>query len=111
MQAIVVAAGRGTRMGPLTETRPKPLVPVAGATLLEHVLDAAAGVVDEYVIVVGYRGDQIRERIGASYAGTPVVYAEQDTQEGPRTLSAVRSHTSRALSGVERGRLRDERAG
>lgn len=82
MQAIVVAAGRGTRMGPLTETRPKPLVPVAGATLLEHVLDAAAGVVDEYVIVVGYRGDQIRERIGASYAGTPVVYAEQDTQEG-----------------------------
>jgi len=42
MKAVVVAAGQGTRMRPLTETRPKPMVPVAGRPLVEHVLDAAA---------------------------------------------------------------------
>lgn len=82
MQAIVVAAGRGTRMGPLTDTRPKPLLPIAGKPILEHVLDAAAPYVDGYVVVVGYEGDQIRNRVGETYQGLPVDYAEQTEQLG-----------------------------
>jgi len=82
MQAIVVAAGRGTRMGPLTETRPKPLLPVAGKPILEHVLDAAAPYVDGYVVVVGYEGDQIQTRVGETYQGLPVEYAKQADQLG-----------------------------
>lgn len=80
--AIVVAAGQGTRMRPLTETRPKPLLPVAGQSLLEHVLDACAGSVERYVIVVGYEGDQVREQVGESYASHPVDYVTQAEQLG-----------------------------
>lgn len=88
MKAVVIAAGRGTRMGPLTDTRPKPLLPVAGRPILEHVLDAAAPYVDGFVIVIGYRGGQVKDRIGAAYRGQPVEYASQDQQLG--TAHAVK---------------------
>ncbi|MGB3448697.1 MAG: nucleotidyltransferase family protein [Xanthobacteraceae bacterium] len=59
-KAMVLAAGFGTRMRPLTDRMPKPLVPVAGRPLLDHVLDklADAGVVDA-VVNVHYLPDQI----------------------------------------------------
>jgi len=69
-------------MGPLTATRPKPLLPIAGKSILEHVLDAAAPYVDGYVLVVGYRSDQIRDHVGAAHQGHPVEYAEQSDQLG-----------------------------
>jgi MurNAc alpha-1-phosphate uridylyltransferase len=58
--AMVLAAGLGVRMRPLTDTMPKPMVPVAGKPLLDHVLDrlAAAGV-EHAVVNVHYRGEQI----------------------------------------------------
>ncbi|WP_398465945.1 nucleotidyltransferase family protein [Tardiphaga sp.] len=59
-KAMVLAAGLGLRMRPLTETMPKPLVPVAGQPLLDHVLDKlAAADVDEAVVNVHYLPDQI----------------------------------------------------
>lgn len=59
-KAMVLAAGFGTRMRPLTDRMPKPLVPVAGRPLLDHVLDklAEAGVT-EAVVNVHYLPDQI----------------------------------------------------
>ena len=83
MQTVVLAAGKGTRMRPLTERRPKPMLPVAGSPLLEHTVDAAveAGA-SRLVLVVGYRGDLIRERFGDSYRGVPIAYAEQQVQRG-----------------------------
>ncbi len=59
-KAMVLAAGFGTRMRPLTDRMPKPLVPVAGRPLLDHVLDklAEAGVADA-VVNVHYLPDQI----------------------------------------------------
>ncbi|WP_089649791.1 sugar phosphate nucleotidyltransferase [Halobacterium hubeiense] len=82
MQAIGIAARQGTRMGPLTDGRPKPLLPVAGKPIREHVLDAAAPYVDGYVVVVGYEGDQIRARVGDTYQGFLVEYVEQADQLG-----------------------------
>lgn len=87
MDAVIVAAGRGTRMRPLTDTRPKPLLPVGEQTLLERLLTQCAPLVDRLVLVVGYRDEAIRERIGTEYAGTPVVYVEQSDREG--TADAV----------------------
>ncbi len=90
MQTIVLAAGEGTRMRPLTAASPKPMLPVADRPLVEHVVDAAveAGT-SELVIVVGYRADAVREHFGDDYRGVPVSYVEQTSQRG--TADAVRS--------------------
>jgi bifunctional UDP-N-acetylglucosamine pyrophosphorylase/glucosamine-1-phosphate N-acetyltransferase len=82
MYGVVLAAGQGTRMRPLTDSRPKPLLPAAGRPLLEHVFDACADVVEEFVVVIGYRGTDVIDRLGGSYRGTPISYVEQATAEG-----------------------------
>jgi bifunctional UDP-N-acetylglucosamine pyrophosphorylase/glucosamine-1-phosphate N-acetyltransferase len=89
MQAVLLAAGEGTRMRPLTASLPKPMLPVAEKPLVAHTADAAveAGV-DELVLVVGYEADAVREYFGERYRGTPVSYAVQEDQLG--TAHAVR---------------------
>ncbi|MFP4188679.1 MAG: bifunctional sugar-1-phosphate nucleotidylyltransferase/acetyltransferase [Halobacteriales archaeon] len=87
MKAVVLAAGRGTRMRPLTDTRPKPLLPVGATTLVENVMDACAPYVDGFVLVVGYMSDEVRERLGDEHAGVSVEYVEQDDRAG--TADAV----------------------
>jgi NDP-sugar pyrophosphorylase family protein len=66
-KAVVLAAGKGTRMGALTEDLPKPMLPVKGKPLLEHVLDhlAQAGV-RECGLITGYRHEVIEQHF-ASY--------------------------------------------
>ena len=61
MQCVILAAGLGKRMMPLTETCPKPLVEVCGKPLLTHIIDALPSSVDELVIVTGYKGAMIRD--------------------------------------------------
>lgn len=78
MQGVVPAAGQGTRMGELTATRPKGLVEVAGKPLLTHCFETLAGLdVTELVVVVGYRGDDIRSHYGNSFEGIPITYVDQ----------------------------------
>jgi len=65
MRAMILAAGRGERMGTLTASRPKPLLEVAGRTLIERHLDALARTsVREVVINVAHGGDLIRRALG-----------------------------------------------
>lgn len=82
MDALVFAAGRGTRLRPLTDDVPKPLLEVAGEPLLAYCLRAAVGHVDRIVIVIGYRGEEIEARFGDSFQGTPIEYARQESREG-----------------------------
>ena len=83
MDGVVLAAGEGTRLRPLTANRPKALVSVADQPLLSHAFDALLSVgVDRIVVVVGYRGDDIVARYGDSYRGTPVEYVDQAEQLG-----------------------------
>jgi len=90
MQTVLLAAGEGTRMRPLTTHTPKPMLPVADRPLCAHTADAAieAGT-DELVFVIGYEADAVREYFGAEYRGVPVSYATQDEQLG--TAHAVRA--------------------
>lgn len=84
MQAVVLAAGEGKRMYPLTQTRPKVMVPVANKPLLEHVMLAArdAGI-SEFVFVVGYKKETVKEHFGnGSRWGVSIKYIEQEEQFG-----------------------------
>ncbi len=82
MQCVILAAGKGTRLRPLTDTCPKPLVKVGGRPLLDHIVEALPSAVDELIIVVGYLGDQIKEYCGAEFYGRKVRYVEQVEQNG-----------------------------
>lgn len=82
MKAVIMAAGKSTRTYPLTITRPKPLLTIANATLLEHQLDALKGLVDSVILVVGYQQEKIRARFGSRYEGIGLEYVEQAEQKG-----------------------------
>lgn len=83
MQCVILAAGKGTRLRPLTDERPKPLVDVCGKALLDHIVEALPSAIDELIIVTGYKGEMIREHCGEEFLGKKVVYIEQKEQKGP----------------------------
>ncbi|HEY4596691.1 MAG TPA: sugar phosphate nucleotidyltransferase, partial [Thermoanaerobaculia bacterium] len=88
IRAVVLAAGLGTRLRPLTSLTPKPLLPVRGVPILGHALARLAAVGCEAVAVnLHYLGDQIRQRFGDSHAGVPLTWSEEPEILG--TLGAL----------------------
>jgi dTDP-glucose pyrophosphorylase len=83
-KAVLLAAGRGTRMRELTSDLPKPMLQVRGKPILQHIIEGmkVAGVV-EFLVVVGWRADVVREffRDGAQL-GVSVSYETQVVQDG-----------------------------
>lgn len=79
MKAMILAAGLGQRMRPLTDTLPKPLLPVAGKPLLQYHLEALRqSGVQEVVINLAYLGEKIRAFVGDGHDfGLQVVYSEE----------------------------------
>jgi len=77
MKALILAAGFGKRLRPITDTMPKSMVPVNGTPLLVNALNclAACGI-KEVGIVVGHMADYIKNAIGDSWLGMPVTYFE-----------------------------------
>lgn len=89
MKAVILAAGEGTRMRPLTAARPKVMLPIANKPMMEHSVDAAiqAGIRD-FVIITGYREDSIKDYFGdGSGKGISIEYVHQDSQLG--TANAI----------------------
>ena len=82
MQAVILAAGKGTRMYPLAVDKPKPLIEVANKPVLEHNLEQMLGLVEEVVIIVGYKKDMIINRFGNNYKGIKITYVVQEEQLG-----------------------------
>jgi len=79
MKAMILAAGRGERMGLLTANQPKPLLEVGGVPLIErHLARLAASGFVEVVINLSYRGAQIRSRLGDGRRfGVVITYSEE----------------------------------
>lgn len=82
MHAVILAAGKGTRLRPLTDTTPKPLVDINGRPLLEYVFEALPNNIDGITIIIGYLGEQIQKHVGESYRGIPVRYVVQERLDG-----------------------------
>jgi len=83
MQCVILAAGKGSRLRPLTDAKPKPLVEVCGKPLIDHIVEAFPSSIKELIIVVGYKGEMIREHCGSEFHGRPVTYVEQVDINGP----------------------------
>jgi len=82
--AVILAAGRGTRMGPLTANIPKPLLALRGRPIIEHILTGlrSAGI-REVVVVTGYLAGQIERHLGSGEAlGMKLSYRRQTRPEG-----------------------------
>jgi len=83
-KAVILAAGRGTRMRELTVDVPKPMIEVRGKPVLQHIVEGLrdAGIC-ELLIVVGYRGDTVRNFLGdGSRYDIAIQYATQTVQDG-----------------------------
>lgn len=83
-QAVVMVGGRGTRLLPLTETRPKIILPVAGKPCLWYLLRSLARAgIEEVILACGYKSEQMRDAIGdGSDLGLRIVYSYEDEPLG-----------------------------
>ena len=82
MDAIVLTAGKGTRLLPLTKHLPKPLFPIAGRPLLCNILDSFSEKISRAIIVVGHEKKQIKARINKESYPFEIVWVTQKEQKG-----------------------------
>ena len=94
MQAVVLAAGEGTRLRPLTEDKPKGMVEVAGKPILTHCFEQLAALgAEELYVVVGYKKEAIIEHYDDEFEGVPITYSHQREQKGlAHALLTVEEH-------------------
>ena len=100
-RAIVLAAGRGSRLHALTDDAPKCLTEIGGEPLLERALHALGSQgITEAVIVIGYMGEMVRDRIGPRIAGVDIRYVEAPdyaTSNNIRSLWDARDYLDQDL--------------
>jgi len=90
VKAVILAAGEGNRMRPLTYTRPKVMLPIANKPILEHLLiEAEKAGIKDFIFIVGYHDEQIRRHFGNGHKwGVHISYTTQRKQLG--TADALR---------------------
>ncbi|HHV43130.1 MAG TPA: nucleotidyltransferase family protein [Firmicutes bacterium] len=84
MKAVILAAGKGTRLQGLTKDRPKALMDVGGITAIEHIIQGLKGAdIDQLIVVIGYHGEMIQELLkDGSKLGVSIEYVEQKVLNG-----------------------------
>jgi UDP-N-acetylglucosamine diphosphorylase / glucose-1-phosphate thymidylyltransferase / UDP-N-acetylgalactosamine diphosphorylase / glucosamine-1-phosphate N-acetyltransferase / galactosamine-1-phosphate N-acetyltransferase len=89
MKLVIMAAGEWSRMRPLTETIPKPLLKVCGKTIIEENIENIMSEFDEIFMIVKYKKEKFREYFWDKYKWIPIQYIEQGVQNG--TWAAILS--------------------
>jgi glucose-1-phosphate thymidylyltransferase len=94
MQAVVLAAGQGTRLRPLTDDKPKGMVEVDGKPILTHCFEQLVDLgAEELLVVVGYKKEVIISHYDDEFQGVPITYAHQREQKGlAHALLTVEEH-------------------
>jgi UDP-N-acetylglucosamine diphosphorylase / glucose-1-phosphate thymidylyltransferase / UDP-N-acetylgalactosamine diphosphorylase / glucosamine-1-phosphate N-acetyltransferase / galactosamine-1-phosphate N-acetyltransferase len=80
--AIILSAGKSTRSYPITLEKPKALLKILNKPVLERTLDELVGIVEEVIVIVGYKKEMIMSAIGSEYKGLKIKYVEQQEQNG-----------------------------
>src|SRR5260370_23598668 len=83
-KAVLLAAGRGTRMREITADLPKPMIKVRGKPILLHIIEGLqAAAIKNFLIIVGYHSDAVRNYFGdGTCFGLRISYATQAVQDG-----------------------------
>ncbi|MBU3901805.1 MAG: NTP transferase domain-containing protein, partial [Candidatus Thermoplasmatota archaeon] len=93
MKALIIAAGKGSRLKSLTKDEPKPLIQLLGLSLIERViLTAKQAGIDEFIIVIGYLGEKIKEKLddGNRY-GVKITYIENREWQRGNGVSVLKA--------------------
>lgn len=86
MKAVILVAGMGTRLKPLTNNVPKCLTEVNGKSILVNMLEnLAKNNIEESILVIGYLGNKIKERIGDMFGSMKIKYVENDIYDKTNT--------------------------
>lgn len=90
MQAVILAAGRGTRLEAKTDTLPKAMIEIEGIPLLEFSLEAMIGNgITDVIMVVGFRHETITRRFGTHYRGLKIRYVLNDNYAGSGSMYSL----------------------
>lgn len=89
MKGVILAAGKGERLRPLTDNKPKVVLKVANKPIIEYVLERLDPFVEEFIIVVRYESEKIIKLLDEEFNGKPITYIEQLPGEG--TAKAIES--------------------
>ncbi len=89
MKAVILAAGRGERLRPLTDDRPKVILKVANRPIIEYVMENLNPFVDEFIVVTRYMKEKLIEALGDEFNGKPITYVDQRPGDG--TAKAIGS--------------------
>lgn len=92
MKAVILASGKGTRMGDVAKYIPKPLLTISGKTLLEYKIDILPQEFDEVILMIGHLGEKIRNHFGERYKGRKITYIESEILGTGYTLFQAQKH-------------------
>jgi len=82
MKAVIMAAGESTRTYPLTVDTPKPLLKIANKEIIKHNMENLAGLVDGFVVIVGFKKEMIKKALGSEFMGKKITYVGQKERLG-----------------------------
>jgi len=90
MQAIILAAGMGKRLGEYTQDNTKCMLEVNGVRLIDRALATLHEVgVSRVILVVGYKGQNVKDYVGTSYKGTPVIYVDNPVYDKTNNIYSL----------------------
>ncbi|MCK5736211.1 MAG: phosphocholine cytidylyltransferase family protein, partial [Spirochaetaceae bacterium] len=90
MQAIILAAGMGRRLGPYTDGNTKCMIRVGDKTLIQRMLDALTlHPISRIILVIGYKGENLRKHVGESWKGIPVLYVENEIYDETNNIYSL----------------------